>query len=362
MSNGPVVWGREQFEQMKNMKKPEDTMFESRFYRMSAPKGKGSAPNVYTIRILPPKSLTNPFFYQFYTRHFFDSNSIDSKIDIICPKNDNPSNKCALCDHAKSLFEKAETTGDEKYKNTAKKYYRTKTWLLNVIVKQDPVNKDKNGTVQVLQVGEQIFTKIETGMSNPQIGFAVVDVSPAGLDLIINATKNAMDFPNYESSEFARIPSSATQGTALTLEQAMEQAQDLKVAMGKVSTTDEVIRIMNEHVLCEAKQSAPVFATQQVIPQQFATQQVIPQQFAQQPVVQQPVIPQQFAQQPVIQQPVIPQQFAQQPTQFAQEPSTNLPQPQFTNPAQQPQFSTNLDDDDAALLELLGKTANQIKV
>ena len=234
---------REKFELMTKQILEEKNNAGNPFMQLKAPDKVGDD-NEYRVRLLPQKDGTINIFSEFY-RHFYKSKITGKFVEVYCPSTkDQP---CPICEFNRKLWE-SEKESDHKI---ASYFGRRKNWIIALYVKDDPVNPDNNGTVQVLRYGKQIQDKIENGLLNKSIGFAAMDISEQGIDFLIKAQKqkgSAARSVNYNLSEFDRETTAMCDGDP---EQVYEDLcpDTLTSFMPKVKTYAEVKKVLNDTIL-----------------------------------------------------------------------------------------------------------------
>lgn len=95
-------------------------------------------------------------------------------------------------------------TGEKKYKDIASKRKRKKVFVSNILVINDPANKDNNGKVFKWRYGKKIIDKINAKMFPPEeMNMEAVNVFDMidGADFMLRV-REVDGFPNYDLSDF----------------------------------------------------------------------------------------------------------------------------------------------------------------
>ena len=185
--------------------------------------------NIYKVRILP--NVDNPESTLFrYFQHGWVSPIDGRYTSTLCPTTYDE--ECPICTERFRLYNK----GDDESKELSKTLARKERYYANILVVDDPVNPDNNGTVKILGYGAQIKKVIEEGMSGDDaedVGGRMFDFSKEGCNLRIKVEKNKAGFPNYDRSKFLK-PSAVT----VTMEDALEEAHDFEPLLNRKSTAE----------------------------------------------------------------------------------------------------------------------------
>lgn len=132
--------------------------------------------------------------------------------------------------------------GSEEAKEKCKLIKRKTKTLVNVYVVDDPVNPENNGTVKVLQYGQQLEAIIKSaweGEDKDDIGIRMFDFSENGCNLRIKVELNQGGFLNYSSSKFLN-PSRLN----VNVDEIMNQKHDLH-SFVKIRTKDELQKMLD---------------------------------------------------------------------------------------------------------------------
>lgn len=111
------------------------------------------------------------------------------------------SNSCPICNHNKKIF-----SAEKKDQMKKEGRFRAKKWIANILIVDDPVNPELNGTIMRYRLGEKLYSKIMSELKDdPDL------LRPDnGYDFLLkveNADNMNFErgiFPNYDASRFAR--------------------------------------------------------------------------------------------------------------------------------------------------------------
>lgn len=215
-----MAWDRNKFlNNLGKMKEKEDAGagVDKRFYKVEAPK---QGKNVYRVRVLPsmaanenlPWVKVNKHQFKGPTGWFFEN----------CPTT--IGEKCPIDEYAGLLF----NTGDPKDEEMAKKYYRKKRYIANILVVQDKRDNGANeGKVFLWEFGQKIYDKLY-GALYPEGGLEqIIFMDPEqGYDLAL-IVKTVDNFPNYDESSFVREATSIGK-TPEDIQRILESTYDLQ--------------------------------------------------------------------------------------------------------------------------------------
>jgi hypothetical protein len=166
--------------------------------------------NDYDVRLFPyftevdgNKEVNTTFEFSY---HGWKSHSTGKYVEFLDPAmigEPNPIKKYsyALGDEYKRLKLDKEDARMKK----ARKIWTQNGWLINVLVVNDPVNPDNNGTVKMVRVGKQIHDIIQEhfmGRRKEEFGPKIFDLSPKGCNLCLVVDDNGAGYKNYKNSFF----------------------------------------------------------------------------------------------------------------------------------------------------------------
>lgn len=186
---------------MQKKKESESSSYnDARFWAPVAPK-KGK--HVYRVRILPNMKAGGEAWVK-VLKHGFQAPNGTWFIEN-CPAT--LGGKCPVDEYASPLFK----SGDTKDEQFARKIYRKKNYIANILVIKDPRDNGANeGKVFLWRFGQKIYEKLDSAMFPPadsgmdQLMF----IDPyEGFDLqvvskLVHDGNN--DYPNYDESVFVR--------------------------------------------------------------------------------------------------------------------------------------------------------------
>lgn len=165
---------------------------------------KTSAGNSYLVRLLP--NVDNPentFFHYFH--YGWNSVSTGQYVEAISPKTWGDPDPVEG-ERIKLYRNKSDKNAIELAKNISTK----EKWLVNVLVVDDPVNPENNGTIKILRYGPQLGKIIQSaidGEDSEEYGAAIFDLSENGCNLRIkveSTKEGSRSFVNYSASRFLR--------------------------------------------------------------------------------------------------------------------------------------------------------------
>lgn len=185
--------------------------------------------NTYQVRILP--NLDNPesTLFKYYLHGWVSP--IDGRYSsTLCPTTYDE--ECPICTERFRLYNK----GDDESKELSKTLARKERFYSNVLVVDDPVTPDNNGTIKILGYGAQIRKIIDeamTGDDAEEVGERMFDFTKEGCNLRIKVDKNKAGFPNYDRSKFL-TPSTVS----VNMEDALEEAHEFEPLLNRKSTSE----------------------------------------------------------------------------------------------------------------------------
>ena len=178
------------------------------------------APATYVVRLLPnvkdPKKTFSHYFH-----HGWNAAATGKYFDIVSPST--WGERCPVSE----LYFKILRDGSEAEQTRAKANLRRKeSWMVNVLVINDPKKPENNGTVKVLRYGRQLDKIINAAINGDdaaEFGSKIFDLSENGCNLRIKAElvtdkPGAPKYPTYTASKF--LSQSAIEG--MTEEKAAE--------------------------------------------------------------------------------------------------------------------------------------------
>lgn len=195
--------------------------------------------NIYTIRLIPrdDEHLT----YQYF-KHAFRSVSSGKFVNIMCPTT--TGDPCPFCSKRFELWDMYVKTKDERYKDLTKPVRRTDRHLVNVYVIDDPSNPKNNGTVKLMEYGrggtiDNCIEQAVTGMMKDEQGWRICDLSPDGMNMQIQVSKNNGGYNEY----VAMFKSASALPNVTDIDKLYAQAIDL-TKIPVVKTNDEIKHLL----------------------------------------------------------------------------------------------------------------------
>lgn len=155
--------------------------------------------NTYTIRLVPNIDDIEKSTFQYF-KHAFRSVSSGQFVNFMCPSS--TQDPCPFCSKRFELWDTYQKTNDERYKEMTKPVRRTDRRLVNVYVVDDPSNPQNNGSVKLMEYGkggtiDNCIDQAMNGMMADEQGFRIFDLSPNGMNMQIQVTKNSGGFNEY---------------------------------------------------------------------------------------------------------------------------------------------------------------------
>lgn len=204
--------------------------------------------NTYLVRLIPNlKDINKTFFY--HVQHGWNSFATGQYVSALSlPKGEyDPIGQTRY-----KLLYKSSNDAD-KVKGAEIK--RTEKWLANVLVVDDPINKQNNGKVMILRFGKQLHKIIEDAMKETEdYGDRIFDLSERGCNLKIKVEKQG-EFPYYGSSRFT-TPKEIEGLDAKKQEQIYESVFDLESVFPR-KNKEELEKMLEEHFFCTATVNSP---------------------------------------------------------------------------------------------------------
>jgi len=197
--------------------------------------------NTYIVRLIPNlKDINKTFFY--HVQHGWNSFATGQYVSALSlPKGEyDPIGQTRY-----KLLYKSNNDAD-KVKGAEIK--RTEKWLANVLVVDDPINKQNNGKVMILRFGKQLHKIIEDAMKETDdYGDRIFDLGERGCNLKIKVEKQG-DFPYYGSSRFT-APKEIEGVDSKKQEEIYEGIFDLESVFPR-KNKDELEKMLQEHFFC----------------------------------------------------------------------------------------------------------------
>lgn len=200
------------------------------------------AGNTYVFRLLPNVQQPANTFYHFY-QHGWESFCTGEYVSALSLQTIGKPDPISIA----SYRLKKNGTEEEKRKVEAIKW--SEQWYVNVLVVEDPVNPENNGTVKIFRFGRKLHKMIEAainGDDSDEFGAKVFDLSPNGVNMKLKVEKQG-DFIAYDSSRF-------TSPIDLNLSDSRKEeiygmVHDL-TAVNTLKTEEELLELWNRHFVC----------------------------------------------------------------------------------------------------------------
>lgn len=212
--------------------------------------------NTYTVRLIPNVNEGSKTFFHYYSMGF-NSFSTGQYITNISPTTWGERDPIAEARYRLSK------TGSAEEKEKASTIMRRENWMVNVLVVNDPVNPDNNGTIKLLRFGRQLHKIIMDAMQGEEaedFGPRIFDVAN-GCDFRIKVEKQG-DYPTYVSSKFG-MPKKLSTDYDGGVEAIHKDAHDLE-SVFTVKSYDELTEVLNEHFYCVSNDEPASTATSPV--------------------------------------------------------------------------------------------------
>lgn len=265
------------------------------------PQAKKEGPaNVYKVRLIPApawkdKEITSEeeaieFLRETlfnYKSHGWNSNKTGQWVtDVICPTtfgegmDSNPIILYAVQQY-KKLKEQGITDKEHPARLALRKLATKESWIVNVLVVDDPVNPENNGTVKLVKLGKNLYDMIIDAFTNDLFGPRIFSLNDDGCTFRISVGWNASNqkaFQTYKGSIFEQVGSALPKGKKVdeiyasyidaasqfkqkTREELKALVVDHYIAKPEVASGDVDAEEFPEEVVEEAPKVAPKAAT-----------------------------------------------------------------------------------------------------
>lgn len=229
---------------LKNKKSPTGNEIFKNFMKFEP--GKAGSGNEYIIRFLPyVKDPKNTFFE--YISYNWNSVSTGKWISEVSPVTFQE--RCPIAEEKARVFN--DKTSSQEDLDHARLLKRTKQWLANIYIINDPVHPQNNGTIKILRMGKQLYEKVYNALDEE-------NSESIGNDIFLNPDDSSgynfriiceqgPKFPTYSRSDFSRNKTSIPElSTSEKINEVLESAFDLS-SVFTVKSYDELKQILNEH-------------------------------------------------------------------------------------------------------------------
>ena len=163
----------------------------------------GTNGNEYVVRFLPFIKDPQYTFFE-YISYNWNSLSTGKWINEISPVTFGE--RCPIAEEKTKIFN--DKTSSQEDLDKARLLKRTKQWLANIYVINDPINPQNNGTIKILRMGKQLYDKVYNALdeeNSESIGDAIF-LNPnnsEGYNFRI-ICEQGPKFPTYARSDFSR--------------------------------------------------------------------------------------------------------------------------------------------------------------
>lgn len=206
----------------------------------------GTSGNEYVVRFLPYIKEPQNTFFEFISYNW-NSLSTGKWINEISPTT--YGERCPIAEEKSRVFNNKSASQEELDK--ARLLKRTKQWLANIYIINDPVNPQNNGTIKILRMGKQLYDKVYNALdeeNTESIGDAIFlnPNSSEGYNFRI-ICEHGPKFQTYARSDFSRNKSIIPElQTSDKIKEVLDSAFDLK-SVFTVKSYDELKDVLNEH-------------------------------------------------------------------------------------------------------------------
>ncbi len=158
-----------------------------------------------TLRILPDGDEDSIFFWaerQMIRLPFSgvkgDPGSKPVVVQVPCNEMWGPVNSCPVLKEVRPMFK------DASLEDTAKKYWKKKSYIFQGFVEDDPMTEEDvpENPIRRFIMGPQLFQSIKDALTDPDLEEIPTDVEN-GLNFIVKKTKKG-EWANYDTSKWAR--------------------------------------------------------------------------------------------------------------------------------------------------------------
>jgi len=207
----------------KEQEKAGGGMVDQRQWKPEVPeKGK----TIFKIRPLPIIK-TNGTPWVKYFKHSLKGPT-GQWVDEFCPNT--IGKECPICKYSAELF----NTGDPQDGKIARKFWRKKNYVVNILVKKDERNDGANeGKIFIYRFGQKVYDKFDSALfpdekSGEEELFFIDPVEGYDFNLTCKTQGTGDDaYPNYDDSTFAR-EKSAVAKTPEEIDKILEEVYDLE--------------------------------------------------------------------------------------------------------------------------------------
>lgn len=205
--------------------------------------GTNATPKEYRIRLLP--DITSNFYKKFYY-HMFKVNEESWRFSV-CPKTFDPEAYCPICSVTAKLYK-----GSDDDKKEAQRFKRKEKFVTNVLIINDPRDTDKDdelkvsGKVKLYEFPSKVEQLIRSSIQDSENGVGIGAFDPKdGYNFILKVGLTKKDqfgkeWPNYETSTFARQPSAIADSDE-EISEIIEKTADISEYLKKKLPNEEKV-------------------------------------------------------------------------------------------------------------------------
>lgn len=201
--------------------------------------------HTYRLRLLPNLEDPEKTFFHHYV-HMWNSRETGNFISALSLQTFGEKDPIGAVRWKEwNEWKKANPDGD--YKDYDGGIDRKENWFINVLVMEDPVNEENNGTVKVLKMGPQIKEILDLhteGVKSKNYGWDIFDPE-ANIDLVIVAEEQGR-YTTFKNSFFEKDGEEVPENK---LEEVFENLIDLE-QIYPARTYEELEQLLEDHYFC----------------------------------------------------------------------------------------------------------------
>ena len=236
---------------LKNKKSSAGNEVFKNFMRFE-PGKPGTSGNEYVVRFLPYLKDPENTFFEFISYNW-NSLSTGKWINEISPVTFGE--RCPIAEEKAKIFNDKSSTQEDLDK--ARLLKRTKQWLANIYIVNDPINPQNNGTVKILRMGKQLYDKVYNALDEE-------NSESIGNDIFLNPENSngynfriiceqGPKFQTYARSDFSRNKTIISElSSPEKIKEILDTAFDLK-SVFTVKSYNELKQILDEHYFINSR-------------------------------------------------------------------------------------------------------------
>lgn len=236
---------------LKNKKSSAGNEVFKNFMRFE-PGKPGTSGNEYVVRFLPYLKDPENTFFEFISYNW-NSLSTGKWINEISPVTFGE--RCPIAEEKAKIFN--DKTSTQEALDKARLLKRTKQWLANIYIVNDPINPQNNGTVKILRMGKQLYDKVYNALDEE-------NSESIGNDIFLNPENSngynfriiceqGPKFQTYARSDFSRNKTIISElSSPEKIKEILDTAFDLK-SVFTVKSYNELKQILDEHYFINSK-------------------------------------------------------------------------------------------------------------